>query len=119
MQGEQTGAGEFFKGHLAVREVYFKDTLQGKSVEDTLQGIFVKNTLPGNVEDTLLSGKFCSSTVGVCSSSSSSHPELVIGCGSTAQKVGFCLKIIYEFLSDPGKPGVRSLCPDERGERGC
>ena len=53
---------------------------------------------------TLLSGKFCSSTVGVRSSSSSSQPELGIGWGTTAnnsvQDVSeiFAMPVILEFF---------------------
>ena len=54
---------------------------------------------------TLQSGKFCSSTVGVRSSSSSSQPELGIGWGTTAnnsvQDVSetFAMPVILEFLA--------------------
>ena len=53
---------------------------------------------------TLLSGKFCSSTVGVRSSSSSSQPELGIGWGTTANKSvqgiseTFAMPLILEFF---------------------
>ena len=47
---------------------------------------------------TLLSGKFCSSTVGVRSSSSSSQPELGIGWGTTANN---SVQDVSEILAMP------------------